>query len=159
MNFLLLFLFYLLVWVIFSGKFDAFHLSLGAFAAALIAFTSSRTLFKGSRGALHYLAMVPAAAGYGVWLVYQIVLANFHVFFLAFHPHLHREVTPRFIRFKTKLKSNYAKFILANSLTLTPGTITVSIKDDEYLIHAISEKSAQNVPGRMEAKIARIFDK
>ena len=49
--------------------------------------------------------------------------------------------------------------MLANSITLTPGTITLLIKDDYFFVHAINKKVAKSLPGTMEQRIAKVFRK
>ena len=61
------------------------------------------------------------------------------------------------VSFKTTLTSDFAKFVLANSITLTPGTVTVRIKNDEFLVHALTDFTANGVPGDMERRVKHIF--
>ena len=68
-------------------------------------------------------------------------------------------IDPTIVTFKTKLKSNIARVALANSITLTPGTITIRIEDDVFYVHAISRKAAAGLPGEMEERLARIFER
>ena len=91
------------------------------------------------------------------WLIYQIVLAAIHVTSLALHPRMIDRIDPKIIRFNTKLKKDIALVTFANSITLTPGTITVRIVDGEYYVHAISKKVADELPGEMERRIARAY--
>ncbi|MFH2001629.1 MAG: Na+/H+ antiporter subunit E [Planctomycetota bacterium] len=143
-------------WVLMSGKFDAFHLTLGAISCLLISYLSHDLLFSGLGHRrkpgipFRFILYIP-------WLLYQIVLANIHVVRLALDPRAAEHVDPRIIRFKTKLKQDMSKVTFANSITLTPGTITVHITDDEFVVHAISEKAASGLPGEMEERIARVF--
>ena len=62
---------------------------------------------------------------------------NIAVLKLIFTPKV--EVKPKLVYFKVDLETNLAKFFLANSITLTPGTITADINDDEYCVHAFDE--------------------
>ena len=93
------------------------------------------------------------------WLLYQIVLSTMHVTFLALHPRMKDQIDPTIVTFKTKLKTNIAKVALANSITLTPGTITVRIEDQVFYVHAISRKAAAGLPGEMEDRLARVFER
>jgi multicomponent Na+:H+ antiporter subunit E len=69
------------------------------------------------------------------------------------------QIDPTKVTFKTKLKSNIARVALANSITLTPGTITIRVEDDVFLVHAISRKAAAGLPGEMEDRLARVFER
>lgn len=93
-------------------------------------------------------------------MLYQIWLSNIHILRLALSPNELPEVEPKLVRIKTNLKTDFGKWMLANSITLTPGTITIDIKDDELLIHSISSLTTEGVEGEdMERKIAAIFER
>jgi len=67
-------------------------------------------------------------------------------------------IDPRIIKFRSRLKSDLALVTFANSITLTPGTITVYISlDGDFKVHAIDKASGEPLPGEMEARIARAF--
>ncbi|MCB1095245.1 MAG: Na+/H+ antiporter subunit E [Verrucomicrobiae bacterium] len=155
----LVFFLLLLTWVIFSGLFDPFHLSLGVLSCLLVTWMSSGMLFADraasvwSRGRQAFLLI-----GYASWLLWQIVLANVHILKLALSPSGLEEVRPRVVRFRTGLRSEFGKFVLAQSITLTPGTVTIKIIGDEFVIHAISRLAADGLDGAMEARIAAIFE-
>ena len=55
------------------------------------------------------------------------------------------EIEPVVVKFKTNLKTRPARILLANSITLTPGTITVSLSDDEYVVHCLDKSLAQGI--------------
>ena len=93
------------------------------------------------------------------WLLYQIILANLHVSYLVFHPRMMELIDPHIIKFKSKLNDDIALVTFANSITLTPGTITVSLSQDgHFRVHAIDRKSAEGFPGEMEERIAKTFE-
>ena len=64
--------------------------------------------------------------------------------------------------FRSQLKTNAARVALANSITLTPGTITVSLEGDELLVHALNREIAAGLEGsifeRLLARMERIAD-
>ena len=92
------------------------------------------------------------------WLLYQVFLANVHVMSLAFNPRLSEVIDPGIIRFKSKLKKPMSLFIFANSITLTPGTITVFVSiTGEFTVHVIDEHSGLALPGEMEEKVALLM--
>jgi len=145
------------IWVLLSGKFDAFHLSLGMISCLIVAYFSGDLLFESPQlmrlpGTwLRFIRYVP-------WLLYQVFLANLHVLYLTFHPRMHDLINPQIINFKSKLHSDISLVTFANSITLTPGTITVFVSGDgEFQVHAIDDKSAEGLPGEMEARIAKAF--
>lgn len=156
MHFIYTFLTMFAFWILLSGKFDIFHLTLGIISSGLVTLLSKNLLFhkmaKKERS-VEVCRLIP----YTPWLLYEIFLATLHVAYLALHPRMMDLIDPKIIRFKTRLKRDIAQVVFANSITLTPGTITIRIVDGEYYVHALSGKSAQGVPGEMEERLSRIF--
>ncbi len=156
MRYLYTFLLMFGFWLLLSGKFDLFHLTLGLFSSLLVSWMSSDLLFidNAKKGRLievyRFILYIP-------WVMKEIVLSTLHVTWLALHPAMKEKIDPRIVNFKTRLKTDVARVTLANSITLTPGTITVRIEDDVFTVHALSDKVASGLPGEMEERIARIF--
>jgi len=145
-------------WILLSGKFDLFHLTLGVLSSALVAFLSSDILMHDTKKN-DRLAVAFRLISYIPWLLYQIVLSTIHVALLALHPKMLTRIDPTIVTFKTKLKSNVARVALANSITLTPGTITIRVEGNIFYVHAISRKAAAGLPGEMEDRLARVFER
>ena len=147
------------IWIVFSGLFDAFHLPLGVLSAGLVTWASSDLLFPNrAPGLAARIKECSRLMSYVPWLLYQILLANLHVMYLALHPHGFAHVQPEIIRIRTKLRSDFAKWLLANSITLTPGTVTVKVEGDYLHVHAISRQAARGLGKEMEQRITRIFE-
>ena len=144
-------------WVILSGMFDAFHLTLGVICCLLVAHFSSDLLFYGGnrqswvRGLWGLIAYLP-------WLFYQIIIANVQIAYLVLHPRMLDMIDPHVIRFKTTLKRPISKVTFAQSITLTPGTVTVSIHDDEFSVYALTRSASDALPGEMEVRVARALE-
>ena len=156
-RFLITFIIMFGTWVVLSGKFDAFHLSLGLISCGIVAYLSSDLLFSSPRikGLLPQWARF---ARYIPWLMLEIIKANLHVTYLVFHPRMMELIDPRIIKFRSKLQSDLALVTFANSITLTPGTITVDVSiDGDFKVHAIDKASGDPLPGAMEANIAKAF--
>ena len=97
-------------------------------------------------------------AGYIQWLLYHIFMANLHVLYLTLHPRMLDLINPKIIIFDSRLKSDYSRMVFANSITLTPGTITVNVNAlGRFSVHCIDDPSGQPLPGTMEEKIAQVF--
>jgi multicomponent Na+:H+ antiporter subunit E len=142
-------------WALLSGKFDAFHLTLGAICSVIIGYLFHDLLFVNVRVgdistiAWRFILYIP-------WLLHQILMSNLHVAALVLNPKM--PINPRILTFKTKLESDISSVTLANSITLTPGTITMDIKDGLFYVHALSEKVAEDLhEGEMEDRVAHIF--
>ena len=158
MRYLYTFLIMMGFWILLSGKFDLFHLTLGVISSGLVALLSSDILMQDSQKN-DRLAIGFRFIGYIPWLLYQIGLSTLHVTFLALHPKMTDKIDPTIVTFKTKLKSNIARDALANSITLTPGTITIRVVDQVFYVHAISRKAAAGLPGEMEDRLAKVFER
>lgn len=157
--FILTFFIMFVFWVLLSGKFDLFHLSLGIISCAIVAHLSSDLLFHNIDISLSGLVVSWVRfVRYIPWLMYQIFLANLHLMYLTFHPRMMELIDPQIIRFRTRLRGELSRVTFANSITLTPGTITVYLSlDGDLRVHAIDEKSREGLPGEMEVRIARAF--
>ncbi|RMF47619.1 MAG: hypothetical protein D6751_02215 [Deltaproteobacteria bacterium] len=151
------FLVMLAFWVVLSGKLDAFHLTLGVLSSLLIAWFSSDLLFFGGdrrswvRGTIGLALYLP-------WLLWEILLATLHVAWVAIHPRMYEVIDPQIIRFKTRLKRPISKVALAQSITLTPGTITVDIDEDEFTVFALTNSAAEGCPGSLEPRVAKALE-
>ena len=78
--------------------------------------------------------------------------------YLALHPRMEDLIDPRIVRFKSRLKSDLALVTLANSITLTPGTITIYISVyGDVTFHMIDIESGQSLPWIMDVRIAEVF--
>ena len=155
--FFLTFCIMMIFWVLFSGKFDVFHLLLGMGASFMVSIRSQRLLFpKGLPPGLfkcwiRFLAYLP-------WLFNQIFQANLHLLYLAFHPRMMDKINPKVVQFNSKLKTDISRTTLANSITLTPGTITIYAGVlGNFAVHCIDDKSGKGLPC-MEEKILRVFN-
>lgn len=152
-TFLIMFVF----WVILSGMFDAFHLTLGLISCAIVAVLSRKLLFFGStnqpwiRQTLGLLCYLP-------WLFWAIILSCIDVARVVLHPRMLDLIDPRIIHFRTQLKSDLSRVTFAQSITLTPGTITVFTNHDEFTVHALTKDAADGLPGEMEERIIKALE-
>ena len=143
-------------WIVFSGRFDLFPLSLGLISCVVVTLLSGDLLPElGKPGLLRTWLRF---ARYVPWLLFQILLANLHFLRLVYHPRMMERIDPHLVRFHTTLETEVALVTLANAITLTPGTITVRLSlDGEFEVHAIDRPSGEALPGAMEAQVARAF--
>lgn len=157
-NRIFIFVLLLITWVVLSGQFDAFHMVLGLISCALVTWMSSDLLFRDRQNPVWERVYEGwKLAWYFLWMLWQIFLANIAILKLSLSANALEQVNPSIVHFKTKLKSDFAKFLLANSITLTPGTVTIKIKGDDFYVHAINEAAAAGLDGEMERRIARIY--
>jgi multicomponent Na+:H+ antiporter subunit E len=159
------FLLMFILWIVLSGKFDLFHLGLGVISSILVAWMSGDLLFQNRRkGFATRSVQAFRFVLYAIWLLGQIVSANIFLFRLAVTTRKMEEVLdPYIFSFKSHLQTPFAQFVLANSITLTPGTVTIRIVDNEFFVHAISGQAAgdlaetQNI-NEMERRVAAVFE-
>jgi multicomponent Na+:H+ antiporter subunit E len=99
---------------------------------------------------------------YLVIFIWECIKANFDVAYRVLHPAM--PIRPGIVKVKTELKSDFARMMLANSITMTPGTITVDIIGDYFYVHWIfvgsedPEIYSHKVMGRFEKYIKKIFE-
>lgn len=146
------------LWIVLSGFFDTFHLVLGGLMSLLLAHFSWDLLFQNTEMPVSKrITETFRFTKYIFWLLYQIVLANLHVARLVLDPKL--PINPKIIKVPTRLKKDVSFVAYANSITLTPGTITIGVERDHLLVHAIDDKVADDLfSGAMERRIARVFE-
>lgn len=146
----------MVIWVVLSGFFDVFHLSLGLISCAIVVWLSSDLLFENRHHRLN--VRIKQAFGlfaYSIWMIGQIILSNIYVLRLALGST--EKLEPQIVRYKCSLNTDFQRFLLANSITLTPGTVTIKIIGDTYYVHAISDETANGLDGTMESRIKKVF--
>lgn len=133
----------LILWVIFNGKVTLEILIFGVvICCALYAFMVKYMNYSPKKE-MNILKKIPLFLKYGVILVWEVIKSNFAVMRIIFSPGL--EAEPGFRKFRVDLKSPVSRVTLANSITLTPGTYTVSLEEDEYIIHALDLSFTEGV--------------
>jgi multicomponent Na+:H+ antiporter subunit E len=100
---LIVFIIMLVLWVILSGRFDAFHLGLGIISSFLVAYFSGDFIFDSPRVQGFFVSWIRFVV-YIPWLLYQIFLANLHVLYLTFHPRMMELIDPKIFRFRSLLR-------------------------------------------------------
>lgn len=95
---------------------------------------------------------------YFFWMIYQIILSGFHVLWVIMRPSMPIETA--IVKFRVDLPSSHAKMILGNSITLTPGTLTIEIEDDLFTVHALDASSYAGLESdEMPRQVLRLFQK
>ena len=155
-SFLITFIFMLISWIVLSGKFDPLLLVLGVLSSFIVAYFFYDLLTPAMEPG--YVVIFFRFICYIPWLLWEIMKANFHLLYISFHPHMNKVIDPHIFTFETNLKSDIAITTMANSITLTPGTITITADTaGVFCVHAIDRESAESLPGIMLKKVANIF--
>lgn len=156
---IVVFILLLLTWMMFSGKTDI-HFIYGLISCAIVTFFSGDLLFQDSgKSSGFYFRQVFLIPIYGLWLLKEIIVANFHVLRLSFHPRMAELIHPSVIVFKaSELDNDFARVVLANSITLTPGTVTMRLDGDVFTVHALDRVVAGGLPEPMLSRVAQTFN-
>lgn len=145
-------------WCAFSGLYDPYHLGLGVLSSLWVAAVSSQiALTEAPDRPQGSVGLVFGLLGYVVWLLIQVLKANVQVLKLSFSADLDANLTPEIVEFRTSLADDFSRFLLAHSITLTPGTVTVRVDGDWFVVHALTQEMAAAVPGEMETRLLALF--
>ena len=140
-------------WLVWSGDRDTLLLSFGALSCFFVVAVCLRMGVVGRPSSavsigLHHLSYVP-------WLFREIFKANIHVSRIILDPKL--PIRPHLIRVEASQRSELGQVIYANSITLTPGTISLDIRDNGILVHALTDEAADGLKlGEMNGRVARL---
>jgi multicomponent Na+:H+ antiporter subunit E len=142
-------------WLLLSGIYTPFLLAAGVGSAVAVTALARRMELVDREG--HPIHLTLAALTYWPWLAKEIVKSGWQVSRIILDPRL--PVSPTFVRFRPSQKSTVALATHANSITLTPGTLTVDADADEFLVHALTrEGAAAVVDSEMDRRVSR-FDR
>lgn len=132
-----------LLWVILNGRVTLEIVLLGLAISALLYLFTVKYMGYSPKKELAALRKVPRALRYGWTLLVEIIKANVNV--MHFILTSKYEAEPQLLYFRTALKKDISRVTLANSITLTPGTITVSVEDDLFCVHALDKSMCEGL--------------
>ena len=146
---LLLFVFYFVIWLLLSGHYDPLLLTLGVLSCITCLYVTWKAKFIDEEGLpLHLLIRLPI---YIVWLFKEIIKANIDTAKII----ILNNPDPQNFRVKSSQKTEAGKVTYANSITLTPGTVTTVLDGDILEVHALSSDMADDVKsGVMDKKVS-----
>ncbi|MCB1527967.1 MAG: Na+/H+ antiporter subunit E [Hyphomicrobiaceae bacterium] len=137
-------------WLALSGHYTLFLTSLGALAAIVVVWMSLRMGVVDAEG--HPIQHLWPALTYYPWLLVEIVKSAWSVSKIIINPSL--PISPTMTVVRASQRSNIGLTTYANSITLTPGTITVSVRGDEFTVHALTREGADDVEaGGMDRRV------
>lgn len=132
-----------LFWIAVTASVHYQGLLVGAILAYLLALFNRDLFFKREERPLLIWCTLTLFVRYGWHLVVAVIISSLQVAYLALHPAM--PISPGIIRYPLYLKKDLSKVMLANSITLTPGTLTVLMDESEVVVHALTEKNAREV--------------
>lgn len=145
-----------ILWAVLSGYFDkTLLLSLGVVSIVITLILAARMRII-DREAAPFIRL-PTLIPFYTWLGGEIAKSNVAVLKAALKPSI--DITPRLVRVPVDARSDLARCIFANSITLTPGTVTVEVEEDGFLVHALTPDFASPEGfALMNARAARATD-
>jgi multicomponent Na+:H+ antiporter subunit E len=139
-------------WLLLSGYFTVFLVTMGALSAVAIVLLGRRMEVIDREG--HPIDMGWRVLTYWPWLLKEIAKSAWDVARIIVDPRL--PISPRLVRAKTSQKTAVGVVTYANSITLTPGTISVDVREGEILVHALTRESAAGLlEGEMDRRVTR----
>lgn len=139
-------------WLLWSGLYKPLLIGLGIFSCLLSLWLAKRTGFFRHALPLGALVRLPALWG---WLLVGVIKSSIDVARIILSPSL--PIQPELVEFTTTESTDSGKVILGNSITLSPGTVTIDIDEDCLLVHCLTAHGAEELRGReVERRIAKL---
>lgn len=152
-----MYLLFFLAWIIFNGRITVEIVLFGAVIAALVfAFICKFMDYSVEREKGFYKKLI-YLIGYACILVKEIIVANMQVVNMI---RTQKEVMePVIVKFRVDLETDLARVILANSITLTPGTITVLLEENEYTVHCLDKSLSEGMEDSTFVKLLQKIER
>jgi multicomponent Na+:H+ antiporter subunit E len=142
-----------LYWVLLSGHFTVLLLTLGLASVILVVWLVRR-MDRNDNAPFRMLFKIEFFSYIG-WLLWQVVLTNIDVARRIWDPSL--PINPASRKIQVKIKDPLIKTIYANSITLTPGTVTTEVGEDYFIVHALNAESLDELEeGEMQTRLSRL---
>lgn len=138
-----MFIIYFLLWVLLNERLTVEIAAFGAVISLALYLFTIKFMDYSPKREWASIRKIPYALKYYFFLLKEIVLSNFTVIRFIFSARY--EVEPQLVYFKTKLKGDIDRVVLANSITLTPGTITVSAEEDLMCVHCLDKTLSEGL--------------
>ena len=146
-------LFLFVLWFLLSGSFMALLLALGVASVIFVVAIAVRMNIVDKE--THPIHLNSSAFFYAFWLTWEIIKANIDVARRILDPRL--PISPNMLRVKVTQETDLGLVSYANSITLTPGTVTVGVEGDSILVHALTKEAAEALAeGEMDRRVTKI---
>lgn len=140
------------LWIALSGHFDPLLVGFGLLSVALVTWLTVRLEILDREA--HPVHLLVRGSRYWPWLIWQILLSNFAVVRIILDPRL--PIAPCLVRVRPSQHTDLGRVIYANSITLTPGTVSVRVDEDRIVVHALTAAAAAGLQaGEMDRRVAR----
>lgn len=151
-----MYLMFFLAWIVFNGNITLEIVIFGVIISAVVFAFMCKFMDYSLKKEINVYKKSIWFLAYAALLILEIIKAN-----LAIIPKIltvEEEMDPVIVKFRTSLKSDFTRMLLANSITLTPGTITVSLEEDEYTIHCLDTSLAEGLENSAIEKALKKLD-
>lgn len=149
-----------LTWLIFTASVEPFSLIAGAVGSIFVGSLTYDEFIASHEASLNSFMPKPLMLIlYLFLLLYSLYASSFTLLGAVFH----KRINPRIIHFRTRIKSDLGRMVLSNSITFTPGTITIDLNDDHLIVHWLfcntsnSRAAGEQVKGRLEGLLRRVW--
>ena len=150
---LLLLVLLVAAWLLWSGLFKPLLLGLGAFSCLLTIFLARRMGYFDNE--VFALRFGPRLIGYWAWLAKEITKSSFEVARIVLDPKL--PISPQVFKIEATATHPVDQAMLANSITLTPGTLALDVHNGVILVHSLTKSGADElVTGEMDRRVAEL---
>ncbi|MBT3346020.1 MAG: Na+/H+ antiporter subunit E [Gemmatimonadetes bacterium] len=140
-------------WLLWSGVYQPLIIVFGVASSLFVVWLAARMGVADAEG--NPVHLIPRLILYVPWLVWAIIKANIDVAGRILRPSL--PISPRMVKIKATQKDDLGRVVYANSITLTPGTVTVDLQGDELTVHALTaEAEADLLTGDMDGRVTRL---
>ena len=146
---------FFLLWIIFNGRVTLEIVLFGIAISALLTLFICKVFGYSRQKDKWILTNLPIILLYCLNQIVEIVKASFSVMKVALDPHARPE--PVVVEFRSGLEEDFMNVILANSITLTPGTITIFQEKDHFVVHALKEEYAEGIESSSFITLLRRF--
>ena len=137
-------------WLVLSGHYTMITVPAGILSVISVVALSRRMGIADEEG--HPIHLLPRALTYWPWLILEIAKSSLDVTKIILHPKL--PISPTLIRLRVSQRTAVGIATYANSITLTPGTITARVSGNEFLVHAVVRGGAEDLAeGAMDRRV------
>ena len=151
-----MFLIFFLSWIIFNGQITTEILVFGVVIAAAVFWFVCKFMDYSLKKEWKLYRSIGFFLWYAIVLLKEIIKANLEIIPRIYT--VEEAMEPVIVKFRVNLKTDLARVLLANSITLTPGTITVALEGNEYTIHCLDESLAEGLDTSIFVKLLEKFE-
>ncbi|MGN1095828.1 MAG: Na+/H+ antiporter subunit E [Eubacteriales bacterium] len=151
-----------LLWILLNGRFtfDAGMLQIvisGVIVSGLVYIFAVKAFSMSPKAELYFWKNVFLLIAYAAVLVFEVIKANFAVISIILNKK--KNPSPAIVKIRVPLKRGFSRFLLANSITLTPGTITVEQEEDIFIVHCLDRSLAEGIEKSVFVKLLERMEK